>query len=82
VLNIAFEKRVFVRLSADGWSTHTDTPAVYQSSPSRLVDTFRFTVELPATDRVRSDQSTKKDDARLEFCVCLEANEAEHWVSL
>uniref|UniRef100_A0A183CK01 CBM21 domain-containing protein n=1 Tax=Globodera pallida TaxID=36090 RepID=A0A183CK01_GLOPA len=46
VANIAFEKRVFVRHTANGWKTFEDVQAKWQCSPSKAFDTFRFDVPL------------------------------------
>jgi protein phosphatase 1 regulatory subunit 3A/B/C/D/E len=50
VANIAFEKVVFVRYSADKWRTFVDKLAQYQSSPSKTFDTFRFDIEIPRNE--------------------------------
>ncbi|KAH7719100.1 Protein H18N23.2 a [Aphelenchoides avenae] len=73
VANISFEKRVFVRFTCDAWKSYMDRPAVFQSSASKNLDTFRFDIELPQTDNKHS---------RIEFCVCFAAGEAvEYWDS-
>lgn len=73
VANIAFEKRVYLRFTSDGWKSYLDRPAAYQSSPSKTYDTFRFDIEIP--------RNTSKD-SRIEFCVCFVANKCdEFWDS-
>ncbi|GMT36027.1 hypothetical protein PFISCL1PPCAC_27324 [Pristionchus fissidentatus] len=72
VANIAFEKRVFVRVTTDGWQSYLDRPAVYQQSANRVQDTFTFDIEIPR------DSSP---DSRIEFCVCFVAGTEEHWDS-
>nr|XP_033780541.1 protein phosphatase 1 regulatory subunit 3E [Geotrypetes seraphini] len=52
VLNLAFEKSVSVRYSADGWQTHQDTRALYVPEVSgqrpQPADLFSFRLPLPA----------------------------------
>ncbi|KAF7627311.1 CBM21 domain-containing protein [Meloidogyne graminicola] len=72
VANIAYEKKVFVRISTDRWNTFRDRPAKYQCSPSKAFDTFRFDLDIPRND---------KPDSRIEFCVCYIANNTEYWDS-
>ncbi|VDN57500.1 unnamed protein product [Dracunculus medinensis] len=69
VKNIAFEKRVFIRVTTNEWQSYTDHEAKYMSSSSRLIDTFGFEFEIP------SDQ--EMDNAHIEFCVCFE----QYWDS-
>lgn len=47
VANLGFEKRVFIRYTADTWRSYSDQLATYQYSPSKAFDTFRFAVDLP-----------------------------------
>uniref|UniRef100_A0A183CRC2 CBM21 domain-containing protein n=1 Tax=Globodera pallida TaxID=36090 RepID=A0A183CRC2_GLOPA len=76
VANIAFEKRVFVRYTANGWETFADVRAKWQCSPSKEFDTFCFDVPLPRSNNTFS---------RIEFCVCFVAGssscEEAHWDS-
>ncbi|GMT06310.1 hypothetical protein PENTCL1PPCAC_28484 [Pristionchus entomophagus] len=72
VANIAFEKRIFIRMSTNGWQSYLDRPAVFQQSSNKVHDTFTFDVEIPR------DTSA---DSRIEFCVCYVAGGVEHWDS-
>ncbi|GMR60578.1 hypothetical protein PMAYCL1PPCAC_30773, partial [Pristionchus mayeri] len=72
VANIAFEKRVFVRVTTNGWQSYLDRPAVFQQSSNKIHDTFTFDVEIPR------DTSP---DSRIEFCVCYVAGGTEYWDS-
>jgi protein phosphatase 1 regulatory subunit 3A/B/C/D/E len=72
VANISFEKRVYVRFTSDGWKSYLDRPAIYQSSPSKSYDTFRFEIEIPMNTLQVS---------RIEFCICYETNTTEYWDS-
>uniref|UniRef100_A0A914HF10 CBM21 domain-containing protein n=1 Tax=Globodera rostochiensis TaxID=31243 RepID=A0A914HF10_GLORO len=76
VANIAFEKRVFIRHTANGWKTFEDVQAKWQCSPSKAFDTFRFDVPLLRNENPFS---------RVEFCVCFVAGssscEEAHWDS-
>eukprot|EP00047_Mylnosiga_fluctuans_P003329 m.228573 g.228573 ORF g.228573 m.228573 type:complete len:310 (+) comp11763_c0_seq1:308-1237(+) len=48
VLNIAFDKRVFVRVSSDDWATHADIPAqYYPGSSDGRSDRFFASLSLP-----------------------------------
>ena len=44
VTNVAYEKRVTVRWSVDGWKTWADTDATFHSSISKDSDLFEFTI--------------------------------------
>uniref|UniRef100_A0A8C4QKX4 CBM21 domain-containing protein n=1 Tax=Eptatretus burgeri TaxID=7764 RepID=A0A8C4QKX4_EPTBU len=49
VLNLAFEKAVWVRHSADGWCSHSDIPARYlPGSSDGKTDQFSFELTCPA----------------------------------
>ncbi|KAF8354696.1 hypothetical protein PRIPAC_96319 [Pristionchus pacificus] len=72
VANIAFEKRVFIRLTTNSWQSYLDRPAVYQQSSNKVHDTFTFDIEIPR------DTSA---DSRIEFCVCYVAGGQEYWDS-
>ena len=48
VANIAYEKRVSVRYTMNGWLEYTDVPAAYiHGSSSGSTDQFRFSISLP-----------------------------------
>lgn len=73
VKNIAFEKRVFVRVTYDSWEKFNDFEAMYvpgQPSTSQNVDTFSFDFDVP------TDLDTKQI---VEFAVCYEANGQQYW---
>ncbi|VDM97153.1 unnamed protein product [Thelazia callipaeda] len=65
VKNITFEKKVFIRLTSDGWKSFLDYAARYQPSSSKFYDTFSFDVKLPTNGT--------DPNARIEFCICFEA---------
>uniref|UniRef100_F1L842 Protein phosphatase 1 regulatory subunit 3B n=4 Tax=Ascaris suum TaxID=6253 RepID=F1L842_ASCSU len=69
VKNIAFEKRVFIRLTTDGWKSFTDRVATFQPSSSKSYDTFSFDVEIPSNG--------DRPDASIQFCVCYEAGPSD-----
>uniref|UniRef100_UPI00358EA318 protein phosphatase 1 regulatory subunit 3E-like n=1 Tax=Myxine glutinosa TaxID=7769 RepID=UPI00358EA318 len=52
VLNLSFEKAVWVRHSADGWCSHSDIPARYlPGSSDGKTDQFAFELTCPASMR-------------------------------
>lgn len=75
VKNVAFEKRVGVRITFDCWETFVDIPGSYLNdgglSRSNF-DTFSFTIHIPP--------ETSKEN-RLEFCVYYKTNGEECWDS-
>ena len=86
VLNIAFEKKVFVRVTQNHWKNYNDHPCVYQPSTSKIHDTFTFDLDMPRlNEKVRLrllfffNLVVQIHD--IEFCVCYIANDAEHWDS-
>ncbi|CAB3400735.1 unnamed protein product [Caenorhabditis bovis] len=72
VANIAFEKKVFVRYSMNGWASYMDKAAVYQPTTSKVHDTFKFELDLP---------SSVEKVHKIEFCICFKTNDAEYWDS-
>uniref|UniRef100_A0A0R3S554 CBM21 domain-containing protein n=1 Tax=Elaeophora elaphi TaxID=1147741 RepID=A0A0R3S554_9BILA len=80
VKNIAFEKKVFIRFTSDGWKSFLDRMATYQPSSSKFYDTFSFDIELPTNGC--------DPNARIEFCICYETrssqgdkNQQQYWDS-
>uniref|UniRef100_A0A0N5B2X6 CBM21 domain-containing protein n=1 Tax=Strongyloides papillosus TaxID=174720 RepID=A0A0N5B2X6_STREA len=72
VVNLSFEKSVFLRLTTDKWKTFKDIYAKYQPSNSKIYDTFCFETEIPKDEH--------KDDT-IEFCICYETNNQQFWDS-
>ncbi|BFY97444.1 hypothetical protein BsWGS_00484 [Bradybaena similaris] len=76
VKNIAFEKKVFVRLSLNEWETFENIDATYVPGPglsySEPYDTFSFKLEIPPNFDVSK---------KLQFAVCFEENGNQHWDS-
>lgn len=73
VKNIAFEKKVFVRLTFSNWETYDDINAVYSStagSYSPFYDIFEFKISLKAVE---------KEVRRIYFAVCYEAGDEQFW---
>lgn len=71
--NIAFEKKIVVRVTCDGWKSFTDHDASYVKSiyGHEAFDTFQFNVAVPkAFDPTRQ---------KIEFCVRYTTNNAEYW---
>lgn len=46
-MNIAFEKKVFVRTTQNHWKSYVDHNCVYQPSTSKIHDTFTFELDIP-----------------------------------
>ncbi|XP_054468512.1 protein phosphatase 1 regulatory subunit 3B [Anoplopoma fimbria] len=74
VKNVSFEKSVKLRVTFDGWKSHSDVDCEYlkDSYPSSYSDTFSFSASLP--DQLESHQ-------RVEFAVCYEVGGREYWDS-
>lgn len=77
VKNIAFEKKVFVRCTFDGWFTSEDIPGNYVatskgSSMSRknVYDTFTFKISV--SPKMECTQ-------KVEFCVCYDVSGNQYW---
>ncbi|XP_038636752.1 uncharacterized protein LOC119955019 [Scyliorhinus canicula] len=74
VLNLAYEKRVWLRLSADGWDSHRDIPAQYAGgSPDGQTDRFAFRIAL--------GEAELRPGARLEFAICYQTPAAQYWAN-
>ncbi|XP_029940022.1 protein phosphatase 1 regulatory subunit 3B [Salarias fasciatus] len=74
VKNVAFEKRVALRVSFDAWRSHADVDCVYvrDAFPGAAGDAFAFSVPLPAAP---------PPQRRAEFAVRYAVAGAEHWDS-
>jgi len=71
VRNLAFEKRITIRYTTDGWSTYRDVVGQYvNGSHAGFTDTFSFEIALP---------STLIKDCKLEFAVCYKVHGIEFW---
>jgi len=71
VLNLAYNKRVFVRLTCDRWKTFTDVDATYlEQSSDGCTDEFQAGVRVPRT-------AGESDE--MELAICLVANSREYW---
>ncbi|XP_072341386.1 uncharacterized protein [Scyliorhinus torazame] len=74
VLNLAYEKRVWVRLSGDGWASHRDIPAQYAGgSGDGETDRFAFRIALGAAEL--------RPGARLEFAIRYQTPAADYWAN-
>nr|XP_020443354.1 protein phosphatase 1 regulatory subunit 3B isoform X2 [Monopterus albus] len=74
VRNVSFEKSVKLRVTFDGWKSHTDVDCVYlkDAYPCSYSDTFSFDVPLP--EELRPHEC-------IEFAICYEVGGCEHWDS-
>ena len=71
VRNLAYEKRITVRYTTDGWSTFRDVIGQYvNGSHTGFTDTFCFEIALP---------TTLIKDCKLEFAVCYKVLGVEFW---
>ena len=67
VINLAFQKRVGIKVTFDSWKSHTIHPAQYHSSESVSVDTFTFQFNIPPNTR------------NIKFCIRYECGGNEYW---
>lgn len=73
VRNVSFEKKIFVRLTLDGWKTSSDVPAKFvQQEYEGCIDRFFFTNAI-------NEGSFQSLAPNIEFAVCYSANQKEHW---
>lgn len=71
VANIAFHKKVSVRVSTNRWVTFTDINASYvQNSNDGPTDRFSFTISVPAYF---------VEGSKMEFAIMYDANGQEFW---
>ncbi|GMS86574.1 hypothetical protein PENTCL1PPCAC_8749 [Pristionchus entomophagus] len=68
VRNLAYEKKVTVRYTMDGWATHSEMPAVFSRNVDEEIDAFGFILALP-----------KQNSGKCELCVCYSVADAELW---
>ncbi|KAL4669703.1 hypothetical protein H8959_008257 [Pygathrix nigripes] len=72
VLNVSFEKLVYVRMSLDDWQTHYDILAEYVSnSCDGETDQFSFKITLVPP--------YQKDGSKVEFCIRYETSVGTFW---
>ncbi|XP_039716704.1 protein phosphatase 1 regulatory subunit 3A [Pteropus medius] len=72
VLNISFEKLVYVRMSLDDWQTHYDILAEYvPNSCDGETDQFSFKITLVPP--------YQKDGSKVEFCIRYETSLGTFW---
>ncbi|KAM3925190.1 protein phosphatase 1 regulatory subunit 3A [Leptodactylus fuscus] len=72
VLNISFEKQVYVRMSLDNWQSHYDLLAEYvPNSCDGKTDQFCFTISLVSP--------YQQEGAQVEFCLCYETSVGTFW---
>ncbi|CAD5216174.1 unnamed protein product [Bursaphelenchus okinawaensis] len=71
--NIAFEKRVFLRCTADRWKSFQDYDAKFLTSASKNFDTFTFDIPLP--------NNIGQANSHYEFCLCYCAGKDQYWDS-
>ncbi|ERE88426.1 protein phosphatase 1 regulatory subunit 3A isoform X2 [Cricetulus griseus] len=72
VLNISFEKLVYVRMSLDAWQTHYDILAEYvPNSCDGKTDQFSFKISLVPP--------YQKDGSKVEFCIRYETSVGTFW---
>lgn len=71
VRNLAYQKRITVRYTIDGWSSYRDVVGHYvNGSHTGFTDTFSFEIALPVT---------LIKDCKLEFAVCYKVLGVEFW---
>ncbi|XP_053409918.1 protein phosphatase 1 regulatory subunit 3A [Nycticebus coucang] len=72
VLNVSFEKLVYVRMSLDDWQTHYDILAEYvPNSCDGETDQFSFKISLVPP--------YQKDGSKVEFCIRYETSVGTFW---
>ncbi|KAL3981508.1 putative phosphatase regulatory subunit family protein [Acanthocheilonema viteae] len=72
VLNISYEKQVYVRYTTDNWRTNTETAGRYENSSSEdgCMDKFTFIISLPTDFPI---------GATCEFCIRYMVNGIMYW---
>ncbi|NXM71142.1 PR3CB phosphatase, partial [Serilophus lunatus] len=72
VRNIAYEKKVTVRITFDGWRSFRDVPCQYMHSTYGSADTDIFSFELTLPKPSVGRRAT-------EFCVSFQCGQKTHW---
>ncbi|XP_008939757.1 PREDICTED: protein phosphatase 1 regulatory subunit 3C-B-like [Merops nubicus] len=72
VRNIAYEKKVVVRITFDGWKSFRDLPCQYMHSTYGSADTDIFSFELALPKPSLSRRAT-------EFCIFFQCGQKTHW---
>ncbi|CAH2278066.1 phosphatase 1 regulatory subunit 3A [Pelobates cultripes] len=72
VLNVSYEKQIYVRMSLDGWQSYYDLLAEYiPDSCTGDTDQFFFNISVVAP--------YQKDGAKVEFCICYDTAIGTFW---
>ncbi|KAM8972059.1 protein phosphatase 1 regulatory subunit 3A [Pelodytes ibericus] len=72
VLNVSYEKQIYVRMSLDDWQSYYDLLAEYvPDSCNGNTDQFFFTISLVTP--------YQKAGAKVEFCICYETAVGTFW---
>ncbi|OCT87386.1 hypothetical protein XELAEV_18021086mg [Xenopus laevis] len=72
VLNVSYEKQIYVRISVDDWQSYYDMTAEYiPYSFNGDTDQFAFTISLVAP--------YQKEGASVQFCICYETPIGTFW---
>ncbi|KAM5171457.1 protein phosphatase 1 regulatory subunit 3A isoform 2-T2 [Mantella aurantiaca] len=72
VLNLSYEKQLYVRMSLNDWHSFYDQLAEYiPDSSYGNTDQFGFTISLVSPHQ--------KEGARVEFCICYETSVGTFW---
>lgn len=67
VINLAFHKKVEVKITFDAWKSHTLRPAQYHSTESVSIDSFTFQFYIPPKTK------------NIKFCIRYECDGNEFW---
>ncbi|GMS86194.1 hypothetical protein PENTCL1PPCAC_8369, partial [Pristionchus entomophagus] len=68
VRNLAYEKKVMIRYTVNGWSTYSEIEAAFTRNVEEDIDAFDFTLTSP-----------REEVAGCELCVCYSVNDSVFW---
>ncbi|ODV58649.1 protein phosphatase regulator GAC1 [Ascoidea rubescens DSM 1968] len=73
VKNIAYDKRVTIKLTLNNWSTFKEVEATYLKSVNNQIDKFKFALNLNDLD------SMKLGKLNLQMCLNYQVNNSNYW---
>ncbi|GMS85569.1 hypothetical protein PENTCL1PPCAC_7744, partial [Pristionchus entomophagus] len=68
VRNLAYEKKVVIRYTVDGWSTYSEIEAAFSRNVEEDIDAFDFSLTFPI-----------EDVSGCELCVSYSVNDSVFW---
>nr|KAJ3413375.1 Protein phosphatase 1 regulatory subunit 3E [Polyrhizophydium stewartii] len=77
--NLAFEKRVMVRYTTDGWASHHDAVAAFQAVVTPTLGDYKGVDRFGITLNLDTEFGPGATNGAIEFAICFTVLGVEHW---